>query len=79
MHYEYITKIEIKFDKKRLSNESLSNIYKILFFKKVSNYRVKDRIDLAKKIKQDYNASNRQIKSILKLDPGVVDELFPNV
>lgn len=40
---------------------------------------VKDRIDLAKKIKQDYNASNRQIKSILKLDPGVVDELFPNV
>ena len=26
--------------KKRLSTESLSNIYKILFFKKVSNYRV---------------------------------------
>ena len=25
--------------KKRLSTESLSNIYKILFFKKVSNYR----------------------------------------
>ena len=33
------TKIRIKFDKKRLSTESLSNIYKILFFKKVSNYR----------------------------------------
>ena len=40
MCYEYITKIEIKFDKKRLSTESLSNIYKSLFFKKVSNYRV---------------------------------------
>ena len=26
--------------KKRLSTESLSNIYKILFFKKVSNYRI---------------------------------------
>ena len=33
------TKIRIKFDKKRLSSESLSNIYKNLFFRKVSNYR----------------------------------------
>ena len=30
---------ELNLTKKRLSNESLSNIYKILFFKKVSNYR----------------------------------------
>lgn len=37
----------------------------------------KDRIDLAKTMKSDYNASNRQIRSILKLDPAVVDELFP--
>ena len=33
------TKIRIKFDKKRLSTESLSNIYKSLFFRKVSNSR----------------------------------------
>ena len=30
---------ELNLRKKRLSTESLSNIYKILFFKKVSNYR----------------------------------------
>ena len=30
---------ELNLTKKRLSKESLSNIYKILFFKKVSNYR----------------------------------------
>ena len=30
---------ELNLTKKRLSNESLSNIYKILFIKKVSNYR----------------------------------------
>ena len=30
---------ELNLTKKRLSTESLSNIYKILFFKKVSNYR----------------------------------------
>ena len=39
MRYEYITKIEIIFDKKRLSTESLSDIYKFFFSKKVSNYR----------------------------------------
>ena len=37
---------ELNLTKKRLSNESLSNIYKILFFKKVSNYRTIGNIDI---------------------------------
>lgn len=37
----------------------------------------KDRIEVARKMKQDYNASNRQIKSILKLNKDTIDQLFP--
>lgn len=36
-----------------------------------------DRIEMARKMKQEYNASNRQIRSILKLDKDLVDQLFP--
>lgn len=36
-----------------------------------------DRIAVAKRLKHDYNASNRQIKNILKLDKSIVEELFP--
>ena len=37
----------------------------------------KDRVEMARKMKQDYNASNRQIRTILKLDKDLVDQLFP--
>ena len=43
--------------KKRLSTESLSNIYKILFFKKVSNYRD----DLLSKTRKRQIVQARQI------------------
>ena len=29
--------------------------------------------------RNEYNASNRQIKNILKLDKEIVDELFPEI
>lgn len=37
----------------------------------------KDRIEMARRMHQDYNASNRQIRSILKLDKQLVEQLFP--
>ena len=37
----------------------------------------KDKVDMARRMKQTYNASNRQIKNILKLEKDIVDELFP--
>ena len=37
----------------------------------------KEKIEMARLMHSEYNASNRQIKSILKLDGGLVDELFP--
>ena len=36
-----------------------------------------DRIEVAKRMHRDYNASNKQINRILKLDRTVVDQLFP--
>lgn len=36
----------------------------------------KDKIDLAKRMKQDYNASKGQIQRMLRLDLSVVNELF---
>ena len=39
----------------------------------------KDRVEMARKMKQDYNASNRQIRSILKLEKDFVDLLFPQM
>lgn len=35
------------------------------------------KIDLARKMSLEYNASNSQIRRILKLDQRIVDELFP--
>lgn len=35
------------------------------------------KIQLAKELHFKYNASNQQIRRILKLNPGVLDELFP--
>jgi hypothetical protein len=37
----------------------------------------RDKIELAKCMRNDYNASNRQIRSILKIQAELVDELFP--
>ena len=37
----------------------------------------KDKVEMARKMRQDYNASNRQIKSILRLEAELVNELFP--
>lgn len=36
------------------------------------------KVDLARRMKHDYNASNRQIRNILKLDKAIVGELFPD-
>ena len=38
----------------------------------------KDRIEMARMMKKEYNASNRQIRSILKLDKDLVEQLFPS-
>ena len=40
-------------------------------------FSAKDKIEVAKRIHYEFNASNRQIKSILRLDISIVDELFP--
>jgi REP element-mobilizing transposase RayT len=37
----------------------------------------KERIEMARQMRQKYNASNRQIRNILKLDNSIVDTLFP--
>lgn len=36
------------------------------------------RVELARRMKFEYNASNRQVRNILKLDKTIVDELFPD-
>lgn len=46
--------------------------------KNPSQLSAKDRIEMAKRMRQDYNASNRQIKAILKLESSIVDEMFPD-
>ena len=38
-----------------------------------------EKIEIAKKMHFDYNATNRQIKSILKLEMHIIEKLFPNV
>ena len=50
---------------------------KLYDVKNPAQLTTKDRIEMARRIKQDYNASNRQIRSILKLDKTTVDQLFP--
>ena len=37
----------------------------------------KDRVEMARRMRSEYNATNRQIKNILKLEKEVVDDLFP--
>lgn len=37
----------------------------------------KDRIEMARRMHHDFNASNRQIQQILKLEASIVSELFP--
>ncbi len=37
----------------------------------------KEKIEVAKRMHYEFNASNRQIKSILRLEISIVDELFP--
>ena len=36
-----------------------------------------DKIEVAKLMKYDYNASNSQIMRLLKIDERILDELFP--
>ena len=36
-----------------------------------------DKIEVAKMMKFDYNASNSQIMRLLKIDERILDELFP--
>jgi REP element-mobilizing transposase RayT len=44
--------------------------------KNPSHLNPSQKIELAKKMKRDYNASNKQIRSILKLDISIVEDLF---
>lgn len=37
----------------------------------------KEKVELARRMHDDYNASNRQIRSILKISQEYVDEMFP--
>ncbi len=37
------------------------------------------KIDIAKKMHYEYNASNKQIKRILRIDTGIIESLFPKV
>lgn len=46
--------------------------------KNPSHLSAKDRIEMARRMRRDYNASNRQIKAILKLESSIIDELFPD-
>lgn len=45
--------------------------------KRPSNLTPKEKLEVAKVMHSEYNASNRQIKSILKLDASIVQEMFP--
>ena len=38
----------------------------------------KEKVEVARRMHNDYNASNRQIRSILKISQEYVDELYPN-
>ena len=38
-----------------------------------------EKIEIAKRMHSEYNATNRQIKSILKLEMHIIENLFPNV
>ena len=38
----------------------------------------KEKIEIAKKMHYDYNATNRQIRSILKMDMHIIENLFPS-
>lgn len=50
---------------------------KLCNVKMPSQLTAKDRIEMARRMRQDYNASKRQIKAILKLDASIVEEMFP--
>ena len=50
---------------------------KVYNVKHPGHLAAKERVAMARRMKSEYNASNRQIKNILKLEREVVDELFP--
>ena len=64
-----------------ITDEEMYNVAAALSIK---NYGIKNpgilnpnqKLELAKQLKQDYYASNKQIKNILKLDINVINELF---
>ena len=51
--------------------------YKQYRIKQPSLLSAKDKIEVAKRMHYEFNASNRQIKNILKLDDSIIEELFP--
>ena len=50
---------------------------KIYNMKNPTQLGVKERIEMARHMHQKYNASNRQIRNILKLDNSIVETMFP--
>lgn len=45
--------------------------------KQPSLLSAKEKIEMARIMHRNYNASNRQIRNILKLGKEIVEELFP--
>ncbi len=56
---------------------AISSALKDFDVRKVSDLDSEQKISLAKKLHFGYNASNKQIKRVLRLDEVVVDGLFP--
>ena len=48
-----------------------------MFSSKLNVLTPDQRIRLARKLHFDYNASNQQLRRVLKLDISVLDEMFP--
>lgn len=84
-NYEAYSEISKKLsDSIFLSDEE---IFSVVCAISVKDYAVKqpsllsstDKIEIAKKMHFDYNASNKQIQRILKLDVAIIESLFPKI
>jgi hypothetical protein len=48
-----------------------------MFSAKLSGLTPGQRVEIARKLHFDYNASNQQIRRLLKLDISLLGEMFP--
>lgn len=56
---------------------TVSHISKEYDLNKISLLSPQQRLDTARHLHFKYNATNQQLRRILKLEPGVLDEMFP--